>query len=185
MALARDCDLKGTPDDSPQSLLAQTRPANSTPLASANAVLPWNNAAMQGIGDAKLGAPVVVRALAIVHTCIYDAWAAYDERAVGTHWGALRRPASERRLSNKEQPISYAAYRALVHVLPVDTNSVYVLLMKQFGYDPSDDSTDIETPTGIGTSPAPPFWNSAITTSPTNWVISLKALTPIGLATLR
>jgi hypothetical protein len=123
MALARDCYLKGTLDDSPQSLLAQTRPANSTPLASANAVLPWNNAAMR---------------------------AAYDERAVGTHWGALRRPASERRLSNKEQPISYAAYRALVHVLPVDTNSVYVLLMKQFGYDPSDDSTDIEPPTGIG-----------------------------------
>ena len=35
-------------------------------------------------------------------------------------------------------------------VLPVDTNSVYIPLMKQLGYDPSDDSTDIETPTGIG-----------------------------------
>jgi len=35
-------------------------------------------------------------------------------------------------------------------VLPVDTNSVYIPLMKQLGYDPNDNSTDIETPTGIG-----------------------------------
>jgi uncharacterized protein DUF6851/vanadium-dependent haloperoxidase-like protein len=111
----------------------------------------WNKSALQGIRDAKLGAPVVARALAIVHTCMYDAWAAYDERAVGTQLGgALRRPASERTLANKEQAISYAAYRALVDVLPVDTNSVYTPLMKQLGYDPSDESTDIETPTGIG-----------------------------------
>ncbi len=114
-------------------------------------VIQWNNAALQGIRDAKLGAPAVARALAIVHTCMYDAWAAYDEHAVGTQLqGALRRPASERTLSNKEQAISYAAYRALVDVLSVDANSVYIPLMKQLGYDPSDDSTDIDTPTGIG-----------------------------------
>src|SRR5216684_1563053 len=111
----------------------------------------WNDATLQGIRDAKLGAPVVARALAIVHTCMYDAWTAYDERAVGTQLGgALRRPGSERTLANKEQAISYAAYRALVDVLPVDTNSVYIPLMKQLGYDPNDNSTDIETPTGIG-----------------------------------
>ena len=116
-----------------------------------NAALHWNSAALQGIRDAKLGAPVVARALAIVHTCMYDAWAAYDERAVGTQLGgALRRPSSERTLANKEQAISYAAYRALADVLPVDTNSVYIPLMKQLGYDPNDNSTDIETPTGIG-----------------------------------
>jgi PAP2 superfamily len=37
-----------------------------------------------------------------------------------------------------------------VDVLPVDTNAAYIPLMKQLGYDPGDDSTDIETPTGIG-----------------------------------
>jgi hypothetical protein len=111
----------------------------------------WNSAAFQGIRDAKLGAPMVARALAVVHTCMYDAWAAYDERAVGTQLsGALRRLASERTLANKEQAISYAAYRALVDVLPVDTNSVYIPLMKRLGYDPNDNSTDIETPAGIG-----------------------------------
>ena len=116
-----------------------------------NKVLKWNSAAVQGVRDAKLGAPVIARALAIVHTCMFDAWVAYDERAIGTQLGgALRRPESERTAANKERATSYAAYRALVDVLPVDTNSVYIPLMKQLGYDPNDNSTDIETPTGIG-----------------------------------
>src|SRR5260221_8877991 len=115
--------------------------ASAHTSAQPNAFSQWNSAALQGIRDAKLGAPVVARALAIVYTCMYDAWAAYDERAVGTQMqGALRRPASERTLANKEQAVSYAAYRALADVLPVDTNSVYAPLMKQLGYDPGDDS---------------------------------------------
>ena len=105
----------------------------------------WNSAAIQGVRDAKLGAPVSARALAIMHTCMYDAWSAYDEHAVGTQLGAaLRRPASERTLANKEKAISYAAYRALVDLLPADTNSVYIPLMKELGYDPKDNSVDIE-----------------------------------------
>jgi hypothetical protein len=126
-------------------------PAMAESPTRANAVLLWNSAGLQGIRDAKLGAPMVARSLAIVHTCMYDAWAAYDDRAVGTQLaGALRRPISERTLSNKEQAISYAANRALSDVLPVDTKSVYRPLMQQLGYDPDDTSTDIETPAGIG-----------------------------------
>jgi hypothetical protein len=91
------------------------------------------------------------RAIAIVHTCMYDAWAAYDEKANGTELsGALRRPSTERTHANKERAISYAAYRALTDLLPGDTESVYKPLMKQLGYDPNDNSIDIETPTGIG-----------------------------------
>jgi hypothetical protein len=111
----------------------------------------WNDMALSGVRDAKLGAPMVSRALAIMHTCMYDAWTAYDERALGTQLrGALRRPFSERTPTNKEKAISYAAFRALEDVLPVDTDSVYIPLMKQLGYDPNDHSTDIETPAGIG-----------------------------------
>jgi len=73
-------------------------------------IVQWSNGALRGIRDAKLGAPVVARALAIVHTCMYDAWAAYDERAVGTQLaGALRRPASERTYS--QQRASYQLCR--------------------------------------------------------------------------
>jgi hypothetical protein len=125
--------------------------ASAAVTPSPNVAIRWDYAALQGIRDTKFGAPVVARVLAIVHTCIYDAWAAYDERGDGTQLvAALRRPVSERTLANKERAVSYAAYRALVDVLPVDTNSIYMPLMKELGYDPSDDSTDIETPTGIG-----------------------------------
>lgn len=59
----------------------------------------WNQATLQGARDSNLGAPMLSRALAIVHTCMCDAWAAYDDQAVGTQLSsALRRPASERDL---------------------------------------------------------------------------------------
>jgi len=133
------------------SVLCLITYANSLSNSSDNRPVPWTSAALQGIRDSKLGAPMAARALAIVHTCMYDAWAAYDEHAVGTQLaGAMRRPASERTQANKEKAISYAAYRALADVLPVDTNSVYRPLMRQLGYDPDDISTDIETPEGIG-----------------------------------
>ena len=114
-------------------------------------LITWNKAALEGIRDAKLGAPMAARALAIVHTCMYDAWAAYDDHAVGTQLGsALRRPQTERTLANKEEAVSYAAYRALIDVLPADKATVYDPLMKQLGYDAGNKSTDIETPAGIG-----------------------------------
>src|SRR5271165_2267344 len=131
-------------------LWCTTSAFTSSPPPTTTTIL-WNRVTLQGVRDAKLGAPIAARALAIVHTCMYDAWAAYDERAAGTQLrGALRRPAGERTQANKERAISYAAYRALIDVLPVDTNSVYSPLMKELGYDPDDHSTDIEMPTGIG-----------------------------------
>lgn len=130
------------------SLVTHTQPDGSGPR---NIIIQWDNAALQGVRDSKLGAPAVSRALAVLHTCTYDAWAAYDERALGTQLrGALRRPASERTQANKEKAISFAAFRALNDLLGVDADTVYVPLMKQLGYNPNDHSTDIETPAGIG-----------------------------------
>jgi hypothetical protein len=58
-------------------LFLTVSPVRSQEPAS-NVVIQWNNAALQGVRNSKLGPPMVSRALAIVHTCIYDAWAAYD-----------------------------------------------------------------------------------------------------------
>lgn len=116
-----------------------------------NEVIQWNQAALQGVRDSKLGPPMVARALAIVHTCIYDAWAAYDKRALGTQLGnSLRRPRGERTLENKNKTISFAAYRAAVDLFPIDENKVFRPLMAQLGYNPDDLSRDTLTPTGIG-----------------------------------
>ena len=114
-------------------------------------VIRWNNAALQGVRDSKIGPPMVSRALAIVHTAIFDAWAAYDGAAVGTRLGgALRRPAPERSLANKNAAISFAAYRAAVDLFPGDRTSVFDPLMTALGYDPGDNSTDVSKPSGIG-----------------------------------
>ena len=116
-----------------------------------NVVIQWNNAALQGVRDSKLGPPMVARALAIVHTCIYDAWAAYDRHALGTQLGgSLRQPPSQRRIFNKNEAISFAAYRAAVDLFPGDKATVFDPLMASLGYDPNDSSTNTETPSGVG-----------------------------------
>src|SRR6266568_2549728 len=113
-------------------------------------VLLWNEAALQGVRDSRLGPPMVARALAIGHTCIYDAWAAYDHHAVGTRLGGtLRRPPAERTPANTVQAISFAAYHAAVDLFPGST-SVFDPVMRRLGYDPGDRSSDTSTPTGIG-----------------------------------
>ena len=94
---------------------------------------------------------MVSRALATAHTCIYDAWAAYDRVAVGTRLGgSLRRPVRERRFANKVEAISFSAYRAAVDLFPEDRASVFDALMRDLGYDSRDNSTDPSTPAGIG-----------------------------------
>src|SRR5687767_6285725 len=46
---------------------------------------------------------IISRTLAVALTAMYDAWAAYDDTAIGTRLGAqLRRPAEERTNRNKE-----------------------------------------------------------------------------------
>jgi len=118
---------------------------------SPNVVVQWNNAALQGVRDSKIGPPMVARALFIVHNCIYDAWAAYDQTAVGTVFGgSLRRPKSERTLVNKNQAISFAAYRATIDLFPRDKGPVFDALMASLGYDINDNSTNPATAAGIG-----------------------------------
>jgi hypothetical protein len=129
-----------------RSQLGADRPKRLTDI-----VLRWNGAALQGVRDSAIGPPMVSRALAIIHTAIFDAWAAYDKRAVGTRLGGtLRRPQREHSLENKNKAISFAAYRAAVDLFPGDRATVFDPLMASLGYDPGDQSLNTSTPTGIG-----------------------------------
>ena len=103
-------------------------------------VLQWNTAALQAVRDTHPGPPICARMLAIVSTCMYDAWAAYDSLAVGTRLGdTLRRPAAERTQANKEKAISFAAYRALVDLFPQPAEVQKLSdMMGRLGYDPTD-----------------------------------------------
>ena len=118
--------------------------------AADNVVLTWNNAALQGVRDSRMGPPMVARALAIAHTCMYDAWSAYDATAVGTRLGGrLRRPSQERTMSNRREAISVAAFRALSELFPVDAGP-YRRLLSGLGYSPDEATTDTSRPAGVG-----------------------------------
>jgi hypothetical protein len=70
----------------------------------------------------------------VVHTAIYDAWAAYDPVAVGTRMGSnLRQQAADRTLDNKNRAVSFAAYAALVDLFPA-RQAVYAKQMVDLGY---------------------------------------------------
>jgi hypothetical protein len=90
------------------------------------------------------------RMLAIIVTSMYDAWAAYDDKAFGTVLGdKLRRPKSERTQENKEKAIAYATYRAMLDVFPGD--EVWIKeQMRNRGLDPEDNMTDLSKPQGVG-----------------------------------
>lgn len=119
--------------------------------ADASPVVQWNNALLAAIRASHLGPPMVARALAIVHTCIYDAWAAYDPVAVGTRLGSsLRVPARERTKANKVTAVSFAAYRALLDLFPAEA-ALFSFVLTGLGYDPAESVMSTRTPSGIGT----------------------------------
>jgi hypothetical protein len=123
---------------------------NYGPRADDNAVLRWGEQTLATIRAVKTGPTINARALAIVHTAMYDAWAAYDATAVGTRLGgSLRRPAAERTDAYKSQAVSFAAYRALLNVFPA-RSADFRALMTAMGYDPDDASTDPASPAGVG-----------------------------------
>lgn len=122
-------------------------PANDRPDT---VVAQWSGATLQAIRDTKPAPTVVARALAIVHTAIYDAWAAYDGRAIGTELGdSLRQVPARRTPANKREAVSFAAYTVLVDLFPGE-QSVFDDLMVSLGYDPADPSSDARTPAGVG-----------------------------------
>jgi hypothetical protein len=119
-----------------------------------SAAYAWVNVILEVTGREvdKVGArpTIISRQMEVPLTAMYDAWAAYDDKAVGTRLGGkLRRPPSERTSKNKAKAISYATYRALLDIFPKDKEWL-AGQMKAMGYDPGDESTNPATPQGIG-----------------------------------
>lgn len=125
-------------------------PTYTLPASHESVAIKWDSVALEAVRATHPGPPMAARALAVVHTAMYDAWAAYDPTAVGTRLGAsLRRPADERTDANKSRAVSYAAYRALSDLFP-SVQPLFDRLMTDLGYTASDASTDATTATGVG-----------------------------------
>lgn len=125
-------------------------PPSPEPVRS-NVALGWNTVTLNAIRATRPSPPVAARALAIVHSAMFDAWAAYDKVAVGTRHGArLRRPLSEQTLANQRRAFSFAAYAALLDQFP-GQQAAFDAHMAALGYRPGDASLEPGAPHGIGT----------------------------------
>jgi hypothetical protein len=119
-----------------------------------NVVLRWNEQLLETIrkNPPATGPTITARALGVVHTAMYDAWAAYDPVAKGTRLGgSLRRPAEEHTETNKSKAISFAAYKTLVWLFPNGTynrKAAYDAQMAELGY--AIDGTDMSPAAMVG-----------------------------------
>jgi hypothetical protein len=61
------------------------------PTKGDNVVLRWDEELLQAIraNPAGTGPTITARALGVAHTSMFDAWAAYDARALGTRYGGI------------------------------------------------------------------------------------------------
>jgi Domain of unknown function (DUF6851) len=124
------------------------------PSPNDDVLLRWDQETLNAIRLARSAPTAAARALAVVHSATYDAWAPYDPVAVDTRGRlraqpSVRRPAAERTVNYKSMAISYGANRVLLDLLPAQLSNL-VSFMDGLGYDPDDTSTDPALPQGIG-----------------------------------
>jgi hypothetical protein len=149
-----------TPPDDPDT--PQTFwPINGyAPTINDNVILKWDEELLQAIraNPAATGPTVTARALGVLHTATYDAWAAYDPVAKVTRPdGPSQQAKAAITLDNKNKAISYAAYRVLLDLFPA-RKADFDAQMAELFYDPNDlgdfnptnPSTVVSTPEGVG-----------------------------------
>jgi hypothetical protein len=122
------------------------------PSANDNVVLQWDEELLQAVRALPPGPTITARAIAMLHTAIFDAWAAYDPKATGTRLGrTLRRPPREYTLANKSKAISFAAYKTLVDLFPARKFD-FDEQMAYLGY--ATNGSDTSTPAMVGNTAA-------------------------------
>ncbi|MEA5464328.1 DUF6851 domain-containing protein [Leptothoe sp. PORK10 BA2] len=111
----------------------------------------WNRAAQQAVINTAPGPTVASRAYGIVHTAMFDAWAAYDLGAIATTvlGDTLQRPTAENTDANKTEAMSFAAYRVLVELFPTQ-RAIFDTLMAELGYNTANVTVNTRTAAGIG-----------------------------------
>ena len=109
----------------------------------------WDTTVLQATANVQMGPTAAARALAIVHTCMYDAWTTYDPVAVPTLANGIPKAVAQGSTANKTQAISYAAYGACLNLFP-SQSTMLANQMQSMGYNPNNKSTNTTTPAGVG-----------------------------------
>jgi hypothetical protein len=139
-------------------------PNKQPPCNGDDVIVLWNDQLLDTIRayPAQTGPTITARALGVLHTATYDAWAAYDPTAKVTRPdGPAQQQATSNTLPNKNEAISYAAYRVLNDLFPTGSfpsTGAYQtpdVLLTSLGYNPANTtpagSTDTAaTPAGVG-----------------------------------
>ena len=94
----------------------------------------WDQAIQAAVIEEAVGPTIASRAYAIMHTAIFEAWAAYDPTAVGTVLGDLAQQEDDQITDvNKAEAMSYAAYVAASSLFP-EQQSIFDDVMESLGY---------------------------------------------------
>ncbi|MEM9318026.1 MAG: vanadium-dependent haloperoxidase [Pseudomonadota bacterium] len=97
----------------------------------------WDQAVQAAVIAEGPGPTIASRAYAIVHTAIFEAWAAYDPTAVGTAFGDSQQQAAALNTgANKAEAMSYAAFAAASGLFP-GQQAIFDDLMVDLGYTPT------------------------------------------------
>lgn len=117
----------------------------------------WNQLTLEAIKLTRTSPPLAARALAMVHTAIFDGWSVYNKNAISTTTARYIKR-SKKDCDDLEEEmrktISYAAFSVLNYLfwsaLPSRNKSIFRELMIRCTYNPDDCSIDTTTSEGIG-----------------------------------
>jgi PAP2 superfamily len=133
---------KAAPKDDPDDPKMHWSIDGYPPTINDNVILKWNDELLQTIraNPAGTGPTITARALSVLHTATYDAWAAYDAKAKPRFGDTPRQPATEHTPENKNKAISFAAYHTLVDLFG-SRQADYAAQMTELSYALDDPST--------------------------------------------
>ena len=84
-----------------------------------------NQLLLELISKSTLGPPPTARAIAMVSTAIFDAYACYDPVATGTRYGSsLRQPVNRRTQSAIITAVTHASMHVLMHLFPEHASEI-------------------------------------------------------------
>lgn len=131
------------------ALPAAHAPADAAAIMITAAVADWNAAARAAIQAAGMDAALAARTLAAMHTCMYNAWAAYDAAARQTvHGVGIRLPRCERGAASQAAAMHHAAWVLLGARLPAHA-ALFEARMAACGLGPDTGAPQF-SPAGIG-----------------------------------
>ncbi|MEZ6014733.1 MAG: vanadium-dependent haloperoxidase [Planctomycetota bacterium] len=136
--------------DEAQAQMHGQLPADYTPSLAFDLLSMVLEASAQDVERIGARPTILSRQMAIPVTAMFNAWAAYDARAVGTpECHVARRPEAERLGANARVAAAYATFRAALDQFPYQR--AYVIgEFRRLGFDPSFDGVDPASPAGLG-----------------------------------